>query len=81
MRPTNKAKETPRRGEVATPSQPRTPAPRPLFTQVLHGSSLCELVVWTDDDWAALAPAERPELASHFPGLGWVCCVPVLNMN
>lgn len=55
--------------------------PRPLLTQVLDGCTLCELVVWTDEQWSELSATERPERACYFPGLGWVCAVPTVSMN
>jgi len=49
--------------------------------QVLAGSTLCRLQIWTDQEWAALANAERPQTFIHAPGLGWVGALPVESLN
>lgn len=81
MKPIHKGRG--RSEDADNPPSAESPAslPTPLFTQVLHGASLCELIVWTEEQWAVLPASRRPELARHFPGLGWVCCVPLLSLN
>lgn len=53
--------------------------PEPL--QVTCGPLLCQLHVWSDSEWAALPPADRPAQCVHAPGLGWIGAVPVECMN
>jgi hypothetical protein len=49
--------------------------------QILNGSALCEVRVWTEAEWAALPIAQRPPLHTHAPMLGWVGAAPTLSMN
>lgn len=81
MKPFPKGKSGLRQAEDPQTADATSSCPRSLFTQVIHGSSLCELVVWDDEQWSALPISQRPEHACHFPGLGWVCAIPVLSMN
>lgn len=51
-----------------------TPARQdPILCSV--GDTLCEVRVWTEEEWVLIPPSQRPSLASHFPGLGWVGAV------
>jgi hypothetical protein len=65
-------------GEIFSAPTPDT-APEPL--QVTCGPLLCQLHVWNEAEWAALAPADRPLQYVHAPGLGWVGAVAVECMN
>jgi hypothetical protein len=56
---------------------PGAPAP----VQVLCGSMLCRLHVWTESEWADLSPGDRPVQFTHVPGLGWVGAIAVRCMN
>lgn len=49
--------------------------------EVLIDSALCNLRVWTEDEWAALPEHARPAQFIHAPGLGWVGGVPVIRLN
>jgi len=48
---------------------------------VLVGSSLCDLEVWTEEEWVALASHERPLTWVHVEGLGWVGVRPIVQLN
>lgn len=56
--------------ETASPAQPPL---EPIYCIV--GNTLCQVRVWTEEEWERLAPAERPSPAEHVPGLGWVGAV------
>jgi hypothetical protein len=49
--------------------------------EILVGSALCDLRVWSEEEWAALAEHERPLQFVHAPGLGWVGAAPVVALN
>jgi hypothetical protein len=61
-----------------TPVRPDEPIER---THCVDGPLFCEVRVISDAEWDALDPAERPERAEHFEGLGWVVAVPIQNVN
>jgi hypothetical protein len=54
--------------------EPPDPAPQPVYCTL--GETLCRVLIWTDQEWARLSPAERPATAAYFPGLGWVGAMP-----
>lgn len=66
-------------------SRPKAAPPRqsdptgPVY--VTHGPSLFRLGVWSEAEWAALPDEDRPRIAEHVPGLGWVGLTPVACMN
>jgi hypothetical protein len=41
-----------------------------------HGETLCRIVIWTEQEWERLDPAERPEPSAFVPGLGWIAPIP-----
>jgi hypothetical protein len=49
--------------------------------QIVSGSVLCVLQIWTEEEWAVLSEAERPETCTYAAGLGWVGAVPVQSLN
>jgi hypothetical protein len=49
--------------------------------QVTSGPALCDLCVWTEEEWAALPLAKRPADHTYVPGIGWIGAVPRLFMN
>lgn len=49
--------------------------------QLIVGTILCELRVWSDEEWALLSESERPLRYVHAPGLGWVGAVPLESLN
>ena len=49
--------------------------------QVVSGSMLCDLRVWSEAEWAELAERDRPREFVHAPGLGWVGAVPKVGLN
>ncbi len=64
------------------------PTTRFINSGVLIGSDLirvahflCHLVVWSDAQWDALAPAHRPLKGLRVEGLGWIGAVPVVCLN
>jgi hypothetical protein len=57
----------------ATPAGPAQPAHEPIYCII--GNTLCQVRVWTEEEWEKLDPAERPSPAEHVPGLGWVGAV------
>jgi hypothetical protein len=52
-----------------------------MRNEIVIGSALCDLKVWTEEEWAALPEHERPLKYVHAPGLGWVGGVPILRLN
>ena len=44
--------------------------PGPIYCVI--GDTICRVRVWSDAEWAAMAPAERPSPSVFVPGLGWV---------
>jgi hypothetical protein len=48
---------------------------------IVQDGALCRLAFWSDEEWDALPPDERPRTAVFAPGLGWVGAVPVLFLN
>ena len=63
----------------ATSDRPRLsdvgPArPSPQYCTV--GEMLCEVRLWSEDEWDAMPSGDRPEVVSHVLGLGWVGAVP-----
>ncbi len=62
-------------GSVASPGEELLPM------QIVVGSVLCDLKVWSDEEWAALSETERPLVYEHFPQLGWVGGVPRVQLN
>jgi hypothetical protein len=64
----------------------RKPSPSAGFSrskaiEVLVGSMLGRLTVFTDQEWADLEEVARPHDCVYAPGLGWVCVVATANMN
>ena len=63
----------------------RSPAPPQaqgsMHIEVLIGSALCDLRVWSEEEWAALPERDRPLEVVHAPGLGWVGGVPSVRLN
>jgi hypothetical protein len=49
--------------------------------QVVNGSMLCRLCVLTEEEWANLAPSQRPIQFVNIPGLGWVSAFPIASLN
>jgi hypothetical protein len=49
--------------------------------EIVIGSALCDLRVWSEEEWAALPEHERPLEFVHAPGLGWVGGVPTIRLN
>ena len=45
----------------------------PLYCIV--GDTLCEIRIWSDEEWERLDSAARPSQFNHVPGLGWVGAV------
>ncbi|MDR3638162.1 MAG: hypothetical protein P4L84_30440 [Isosphaeraceae bacterium] len=69
-------------GSVRSGRRPATPqAEGPMRIEILIGSALCDLRVWTEEEWAALPEHERPLQFVHAPGLGWVGGVPTIRLN
>ena len=57
------------------PQQITPPArPRPEYCTV--GDVLCEVRLWTQEQWDAASMDRRPMKAERVPGLGWVLAVP-----
>src|SRR4051794_32254273 len=54
-------------GNRAPPSRSR------VFCAI--GETLCEVRVWTEEEWEALPPDRRPSPAEFLDGLGWVGAV------
>jgi hypothetical protein len=55
------------------------PVPGPEMTPwawIVSGGMNCELRIWTEAEWEALAAASRPALHEHMPGLGWIGAIP-----
>lgn len=77
MRPPHKRTGTIRPG--GKPAQHQAEAS--MRIEVLIGAALCELRVWTEEEWAALPEHERPTQFVHAPGLGWVGGVPAVSLN
>ena len=69
----------PDRDRLHPPAAP--PADPPPLGRCVDGPALCEVRVYTEAEWAALPPAERPARHAHYPGLGWVAAVPVGHLN
>jgi hypothetical protein len=51
----------------------------PIYVDL--GDGLARLEVWSEAEWDALDPGERPGHAEYFEGLGWVVAVPVRDLN
>ena len=49
--------------------------------QCTDGPTLCRVRVWSDAEWDALPPADRPRRAERVAGLGWVVAVPEVVIN
>lgn len=49
--------------------------------QVTAGPMLCQLRIWTEQEWDALAECDRPIEFVHVPGLGWLGALPVECLN
>lgn len=49
--------------------------------QVICGSRLGSLRVWTEEEWESLDEAERPIEYTYAPGMGWVGVVQDLCLN
>jgi hypothetical protein len=77
MRPLDKRMGTVQPSRRPTASEPQDP-PR---IEIVIGSVLCHLRVWTEEEWAALAEHERPLQFVHAPGLGWVGGTPITVLN
>jgi hypothetical protein len=45
---------------------------KPAFIECIVGDTIRRVRIWTEKEWAAFDPAERPSPAEHFPGLGWI---------
>lgn len=45
----------------------------PIYCTV--GDTLCEIRIWSDEEWEQLDYAARPSRVNHVPGLGWVGAV------
>ena len=61
---------------LAAPSQSDpswVASPNPIYCVV--GDTLCELRVWSEDEWEQLEVVEKPTHVVHVPGLGWVGAV------
>ncbi len=67
------------RGRVARKPSSRDASADPL--QVMVGSALCELRIWTEEEWDLLSDAQRPSNFIYAPGLGWLGAVPVEILN
>jgi|GEM_PF-7111932 len=48
---------------------------------VTSGSFLCRVRIWNEEEWVALAEANRPVEFVHAPGLGWVGLIPIAPIN
>jgi len=77
MRPLDKQTRTVR----PTRKPATTQAHEAMRIEILIGSALCDLRVWTEEEWAALPEHERPLQFVHAPGLGWVGGAPVARLN
>ncbi len=53
------------------PAQPSSCEP----VYCIVGETLCQVLVWTEEEWELLDPVERPGVVEHVPGLGWVGAV------
>ena len=62
---------------------PSPPAGHPLpgRPRCTVGPVLCELRVWTDEQWRQLPEDRRPAQARRVFGLGWIGAVPVEFLN
>jgi hypothetical protein len=58
-----------------------SPASEAGPVQVICGSRLGTLRVWTEEEWESLSESERPIEYTHAPGMGWVGVVPDLCLN
>lgn len=56
-----------------------TPPPGPFFCTL--GPRLCRLAFWTEAEWDALPPDQRPAVHERVPGLGWVAALPDQVLN
>jgi hypothetical protein len=65
-------------GQRPARDQADQPAPTPHCTD---GPVLCEIRVFSDAEWEALEPEERPKRAEYYEGLGWVVAIPVEHLN
>jgi hypothetical protein len=48
---------------------------------IFDGTTLCKLQIWSESDWLELPIDERPFRHTHVPGLGWLCAVPLREMD
>jgi hypothetical protein len=60
---------------VTTHGPPAPRAARPEPVRCIIGETIREVRFWTEEEWEALAPEERPSPAEHIPELGWVGAV------
>lgn len=61
--------------------RPSRRARRPEPVRCTVQSTLCDVRIWTEQQWEALAPGDRPATAAYFAGLGWVVAIPVEHLN
>ena len=55
-------------------ASPRRQGEGPPYCVV--GDRLCEVLIWSEAEWARLGAERNPVVARHVPGLGWVVAVP-----
>jgi hypothetical protein len=61
-------------------------SPKSLFSAstlnyVVCDSMFCRLHIWTESEWTARSPSERPIRSERVPGLGWLVAIPVHGLN
>jgi hypothetical protein len=66
-------KRTNHRKPLGTRNRHQSTLSEPI--QCIVGDTVCNVRVWSEEEWERLAPADRPTPAEHVPGLGWVGAV------
>lgn len=63
------------RNRLPLPWHDAAPVTPDVPVYCIVGETLCQVRVWSDEEWERLEPSERPTTAEHVPGLGWVGAV------
>ena len=62
------------------PSHRLPPQPRslpPALGECVVGETLRTVRIWTEAEWLAMTPEQRPTKAEHCPGVGWLSAGPM----
>ncbi|MDR3637358.1 MAG: hypothetical protein P4L84_26375, partial [Isosphaeraceae bacterium] len=49
--------------------------------EVIVNGLLCELRIWSEEEWTDMPDRDRPAACVFCPGLGWVGAVPKIALN